>query len=123
MMKSYLVGMSLVVGLAANVAFGNDVQIKNVDIQKSAEETYRISVTLKHNDEGWDHYANEWQVIAPDGTVLGTRILAHPHVDEQPFTRSLGNVKISTGIEKIEIRAKDSIHGWAEESYIVGVPH
>lgn len=49
----------------------------------------RISVTLAHPDTGWDHYADGWQVSTPDGTELGVRVLHHPHVTEQPFTRSL----------------------------------
>ena len=43
-------------------------------------------VTVQHADTGWDHYADAWEVLAPDGTVLGTRTLLHPHTDEQPFT-------------------------------------
>ena len=49
----------------------------------------RISVTLAHPDTGWDHYADGWQVIGTDGVELGLRVLHHPHVTEQPFTRSL----------------------------------
>ena len=37
---------------------------------------------------GWEHYANKWDVVGPDDTILGTRVLLHPHVNEQPFTRS-----------------------------------
>lgn len=122
-MKNIWISAGLIVGLFANVAFGNDVQIKAVDIHRSAEETYRISVTLEHADEGWDHYANEWQVLTLDDVVLGSRVLAHPHVHEQPFTRSLGNVKISNGIGKIKIRAKDSVHGWSEVVFTVAVPN
>ncbi len=50
----------------------------------------RLSVTLSHPDTGWAHYANAWQVFAPDGSEIAVRPLAHPHVEEQPFTRSLG---------------------------------
>ncbi|GAA6188230.1 hypothetical protein [Litorivita sp. NS0012-18] len=75
---------------------------------------WRIDVTLLHPDSGWDHYADRWQVEAEDGTVLGQRILHHPHVDEQPFTRSLSGVLVPDGTQRIFIRAGCSVHGLAE---------
>lgn len=73
---------------------------------------WRFNVTIRHADEGWDHYADKWDVVAPDGTVLGTRELLHPHENEQPFTRSLGGVEIPPGIGRVTIRAHDSVHGY-----------
>ena len=78
---------------------------------------WQISVTLRHADEGWSHYADLWQVLAPDGTVLGERVLAHPHVNEQPFTRSLQGVAIPDGLDRVLIRARDSYHGFSEQLY------
>lgn len=72
--------------------------------------TFRV--TVRHADEGWSHYANAWQVVAPDGTVLATRVLRHPHVGEQPFTRMLKAVRIPSGIRSVRIRARDSVHGF-----------
>jgi hypothetical protein len=83
--------------------------------------TWRFDVTVAHADEGWDHYANAWQIAAPDGTVLGTRELLHPHVSEQPFTRSLGNVAIPADVDQVQIRARDSVHGWGQP-YILTLP-
>ena len=75
---------------------------------------WTISATLSHGDTGWDDYADGWRVEAPDGTVLGTRELLHPHVTEQPFTRSLGGVEIPDGMETVMIRARTNIDGWGE---------
>jgi hypothetical protein len=60
----------------------------------------RFVVTVRHADEGWNHYANAWQVLAPDGAVLATRVLRHPHVGEQPFTRALAGVKVPPGVTR-----------------------
>ena len=76
--------------------------------------TWTVSATLSHGDTGWDDYADGWRVEAPDGTVLGTRELLHPHVDEQPFTRSLGGVVIPEGMETVMIRARTNVDGWGE---------
>jgi len=64
-----------------------------------------LSVTLSHPDTGWDHYANSWEVRAPDGRHLDTRVLVHPHVTEQPFTRSLRLKTIPAGMTQLDIVA------------------
>ena len=81
----------------------------------------RFAVTLKHADEGWDHYANEWQVIAPDDKILSTRTLYHPHVDEQPFTRNISGVKIPEKLETVRIIARDTIHGHSKTAMLVNL--
>lgn len=72
----------------------------------------RVSVTLAHPDTGWDHYADGWRIEAEDGTVIGTRELLHPHVEEQPFTRSLTVNDLPDGL--LFIRAKCSVDGWSD---------
>ncbi|WP_336080638.1 hypothetical protein [Thalassospira sp. CH_XMU1448-2] len=79
---------------------------------RSADGTYQFTATLAHADSGWDHYANMWEVIGPDGAVLAERELLHPHVNEQPFTRGLSGVKIPDDVHNVIIRARDIVHGW-----------
>jgi hypothetical protein len=73
-------------------------------------ERCRFDVTVRHADSGWDHYADGYEVLSEDGEVLAKRVLRHPHVDEQPFTRSLG-AEIPTKVKRVRIRAHDSVHG------------
>jgi len=61
-------------------------------------------------------------VVAPDGKVLATRSLAHPHVNEQPFTRSLSGVKIPKGIKVVTIRAYDLVHKFGGKTMQVKLP-
>lgn len=77
---------------------------------------WRFEVALEHGDTGWDDYADGWRVELPDGTVLGTRVLTHPHVTEQPFTRSLFGVLLPDGTTLVHIRARTSQTGWAAEA-------
>jgi len=70
----------------------------------------RFDVTIQHADTGWDHYADGWGVYAPDGTELGYRTLFHPHVEEQPFTRSL-TIALPPNVTEVSIRPRDSVHG------------
>jgi len=84
-------------------AQANEVEIVKVVAHQNSDKTWTFAVTLKHADTGWDHYANEWQVIAPDNKILATRTLYHPHVEEQPFTRNTSGVKIPANIETVRI--------------------
>ena len=98
--------------LFSGAALADPPVIEGVTAQKSGE-TWRFDVTLRHPDTGWDHYADGWRVVAMDGTILGTRILHHPHVSEQPFSRSLGGVRIPSGTDQVQIEAKCSVDGWS----------
>ena len=77
----------------------------------------RVSVTLAHPDTGWDHYADGWRIESEDGTVIGTRELLHPHVEEQPFTRSLSVSTLPDG--PLFIRAKCSVDGWSDTRVVL----
>jgi hypothetical protein len=85
-------------------------------------QTWRFSVTVRHADEGWEHYADAWRVVAPDGSVLGVRELLHPHVTEQPFTRSLAGLVVPADIDHVRIEARDSRHGWGGAAVTVPLP-
>ena len=80
----------------------------------------QFNVTLSHPDTGWDHYADGWRVEDENGDVLGLRVLGHPHVNEQPFTRSL---LIDGPLPAVVfVRARCSVDGWSETTTAVGVP-
>jgi len=85
-------------------------------------EIWTFEVTLRHPDTGWDHYADGWRIVAPDGTVLGTRELLHPHETEQPFTRSLSGIRIPAGIQSVMIVAKCSRDGWNTSGLSLQLP-
>ena len=106
------------VGLSA--ARAGDVEIIDATARKDANG-YRFSVTLKHGDTGWDHYADLWAVYTPDGRLLGERVLAHPHVNEQPFTRSLSGVEVPDDLNSVIIRARDSVHGVSPQEFQVNL--
>lgn len=83
---------------------------------------WTFDVTLRHPDTGWDHYADAWAVHAPDGTLLGLRVLLHPHETEQPFTRSLSGIAIPDGLAEVEIRARCLVDGWSAAGFRLGLP-
>jgi len=103
-------------------AYAGQADVLKIEVERTGENTFHFDVTVLHNDEGWDHYANRWDVLAPDGNVLATRVLHHPHENEQPFTRSLGGVKIPASINNVSIRAHDSVHGYGGKIQTIQLP-
>jgi len=103
-------------------ASAGEADVVDVRVQMQVDGSYRFDATVRHADVGWDHYADAFEIIGPDGDVLGARVLAHPHVDEQPFTRSLGGVKIPPGVASVAVRARDKVHGLGGKTYQVKLP-
>ena len=102
----------LVLAIAAVPVFADEPVVENVTVTKSGD-LWRFDVTIKHNDTGWDDYADAWRVLDGNGTELGLRKLAHPHTGEQPFTRSLSGVSIPSDVTEVSIQPRDTVNGWA----------
>jgi hypothetical protein len=107
MKKTFLV---LSLAFCAGAAFSDTPRILKV-LPSYDGQHWKFSVTVLHSDTGWDHYADGWRIYAPNGDELGYRLLAHPHVNEQPFTRSLTGVEIPATIKKVTVVPYDSFHG------------
>jgi hypothetical protein len=95
-----------------NTVYADDVKILAAEFHNSGGSRWSVNVTLKHGDTGWDHYADNWRVVDGEGNIAGERVLYHPHVNEQPFTRSLSGVKLLESITTVYIEAHDKVHGW-----------
>ena len=108
--------------LSPKAAFAGEADVVAARATKSADGTFQFSVSVAHDDSGWEHYANAWDVVAPDGTVLGQRELLHPHVNEQPFTRSLSGVKIPDDVHSVTIRARDLVHEYGGAEVMLELP-
>jgi hypothetical protein len=108
--------------LAGAAALAGEADVVDVSVTRTGEDTYTFAVTVRHDDTGWDHYADRWQVLGPDGAVLGERVLLHPHETEQPFTRSLSGVVIPADVETVNVRAHDTVHGYGEAEMRVPLP-
>ena len=97
-------------------------QVIAAEASPNGDGSYTVSATIRHGDTGWDHYADNFEVLGPDGTVLERRVLYHPHVDEQPFTRSVGGVNVPPGIKQVIVRAHDKVHGYGKATVTVTLP-
>ncbi len=109
-----------------DIAGVGDVEIVLVSARLTGEETWSFSVTLEHEETGWEDYADGWDVVLPDGVVIKpspddpfTRLLGHPHVNEQPFTRSQAGIVIPAEVDTVFVRAHELGDGYS--SMVVAV--
>jgi hypothetical protein len=103
--------LPLALACLATAAVADSPVIERAEATRSGMG-WRFDVTISHPDTGWDHYADGGEILTPDGKRLGMRKLHHPHVDEQPFTRSLSNVMVPDGLRQVQIRPRCSVDGW-----------
>jgi len=120
-MKALL--MTILIPLTVNTASTEDMpatqdyaKVMHVDAIQSLNGTWCFNTQVIHNDEGWDHYADTWQVTDANNQLLAKRVLAHPHDKEQPFTRSQCGITIDEQTLTVEVSAKCNVHGFGGDS-------
>ena len=118
-----LASLLLITSLHAETA-----DVLNVVSKQAKDKTWSFEVTVKHADTGWKDYANGWDIVLPDGTILKlddndkfTRTLWHPHVKEQPFTRSQSHLIIPDDIKEVTVKAHTTVDGWGGKELIVSL--
>ncbi|SFN54354.1 hypothetical protein SAMN04487859_104160 [Roseovarius lutimaris] len=109
------ISLTLTALVLASAAMASDPEVLDVKVGKSGM-AWRVDVTVEHPDTGWDHYVDGWEVLDKDGNRLGYRVLHHPHVNEQPFTRSLTSLTLPDGTREIFVKAHCSVDGWSGEA-------
>lgn len=103
-----------------------NADVLHVRAVEAADGTWTFHVTVEHPDTGWEDYADGWDVLTPDGTVIKpdpdsafTRPLLHPHENEQPFTRSQSGIAIPPGMTSVRVRAHDLVDGFGGREVVV----
>ncbi|CAN5791887.1 hypothetical protein BH24DEI2_BH24DEI2_00100 [soil metagenome] len=81
--------------------------VLGTEFTKTAADTYTVSATVRHDDKGWNDYADAFEVKG-EQAENGLRELLHPHDDEQPFTRSQSDVRASG---EVWLEAKTNVVG------------
>lgn len=89
---------------APSPAPAHEGRIVKAELRAQGGGRYTLAATIRHGDTGWSHYINGFTVESPDGTLLSRRVLYHPHVDEQPFTRSSDRFRVPAGIAAVVVR-------------------
>lgn len=105
---------------------GGNADVLQVRAVQAPDASWTFHVTVQHPDTGWDDYADGWDVVLPDGSVVRpdpdspfTRLLLHPHEEEQPFTRSQGALIIPEGVSEVRVRAHDLVDGYGGREVVL----
>jgi len=106
----------------AQTALAGEADVVDVKVRRNSTGTYDFDVTVRSVDKGWNHYADAFEVLGPDGKVLGRRILYHPHETEQPFTRDLYGVRIPASVTHVTVRARHKPKGYDGETLRIALP-
>jgi hypothetical protein len=109
--RLFITGLLL---MAGQFVSAGEADVLDVKVNCDAESVCRFSVTVRHADEGWE-------ILDSEGNIIAVRELAHPHVNEQPFTRALGNVKVPAGLSEVVVRAHDSVHQYGGSERVIGL--
>jgi len=96
--------------------------VLGVELSPGADGQWTVSATIASPYDTPSRYADAFRVVAPDGTVLGERVLAHDHAAEQPFTRSLAGVEIPEGVSSVLVEARDQLSGYGGATQTVPIP-
>ncbi len=103
--------------ITSSMSIASDAKIIKASAELTSAQKFNITVTLEHADEGWDHFANAWRVYSKEGELIGERVLHHPHVKEQPFTRTFLGLSVPSNVKEVVIVAVCSTTGESKKSY------
>jgi hypothetical protein len=108
-----------------DVGHGN-ADVLHVRAVQAKDGSWTFHVTVLHPDTGWEDYADGWDVITEQGEILKksdndtfTRLLLHPHENEQPFTRNQGGIVVPEDVTRLTVRAHDIVDGFGGAEVIV----
>ena len=107
--------------LVSSNARAGEAEVIDATIQCGGQ-TCTVSATVRHDDTGWEHYANHWRLRLDNGRELARRVLHHPHENEQPFTRSLSISRLPQDVESVVVEAHDSVHEYGGATFRLPLP-
>ncbi|MFB9813482.1 hypothetical protein [Haloarcula sebkhae] len=96
-----------------------EANVVGVDVSDEGGGDYRFDVTLYHDDDGEDGYANWWQVETLAGDRLGRRELLHAR-STGPFTRS-ETITVPDDVGCVVVRGHDQTHGYGGQAMTMAV--
>ncbi len=103
-------------------AWAGEADVIDVRVRRSAPGTFDFDVTVRSVDRGAEYWADAFEVLTPDGKLLGRRVLLHSHEGEQPFTRDLYGVAIAEGVTEVLVRARHRVKGYDGATMTVRLP-
>jgi hypothetical protein len=111
MLRVYFVIVALVF---SPLLLAKEVEITKVELEPTGS-TWTVHVTLRHDDQGFEHYANGWRLVDAKKNVIAAQELYHPHDKKKSFTDSKANIKIPSQTKLVFLEAQAKPHGWSKQ--------
>ena len=96
-----------------------DANVTNVYVREDGDGTWTFHVTVDHDDQNWYDYADGWDVVLPDDTVIlpdpfykFTKQIRNPHLDKKPYVGTQNRIEIPDGVDTVRVRAHDKKGGY-----------
>ena len=103
-----------------------DADVIKVLAIETAPNIWKFDVTVQHPDQDWKDYCDGWNVVLenghvvlPDSSSIFTRTLFHPHIHEQPFTRSQSGLYIPPDNGFVRVQAHDLKAGFGGKELLL----
>jgi hypothetical protein len=96
--------------------------VQTVSVKAAGPNTFDFDATIVSPYDTVQRYANAVRVMSKGGRIFGERVLLHDHADEQPFTRDLYGVAISSGVRSVIVQARDLKYGYGGKTVEVALP-
>lgn len=85
------------------------------------ESSMTIEVVLKHDDDGWEHYADSVAIFTTAGEKLANVAIKRPHAGHDYISVRLNNLDLPEGTEALIIKGNCSIDGWVGQPVTVSL--
>ena len=122
-MKKKLIYLLCLIYLpVAGILHASEADVIDVEIIPEGDDRYTFNVTVQHEDTGWDHYADRWEILNLQEEIIAIRPLRHPHLKQQSFTRGLPFVPINQDTNEVKVRAHCSVDGFTGREVVSKLP-
>ena len=118
-MKKMIFPILLLLGLSLGTN-AQEIRADVIKVMVTGKRAYRFNVTLESDETGCQQYADWWEVLDAQGTLLYRRILFHSHPNDQPFTRSGGSILLEPG-QKVYVRGHMNKLGYVGDLFVGSV--
>ena len=108
--RLYFISSILLIMFIHNAQAGT-VEILAVEFHKTGMDTWSVRVTLKHDDMGWEHYADNWQIVNENGKILKVKeVIEDDYLKRVPLKRELLNRALKEIIEDLKVTKVENYH-------------
>ncbi len=90
-------------------------------VKKSFGGKYVAYVKIDHKDEGYEHFADRWEIFDQNGKRLTIRIIFSPTTEKETIESYLYGFAVPEGTKKLIFKAHCNKDGWGGKEYVLNL--